>query len=63
MRSRRRGRAALVEELLSLARADAIRFEGDGEVLSTEVPLRASAADYVDMMLKRLTELQLMRAN
>ena len=57
-----RDRDALVEEMLSLAHADVIRFERDGEHLTTDAELRAAVADYVDMMLKRLTELRLMRA-
>ena len=58
-----RDRDALVEELLSLAHADVIRFERDGEVLSSEAQRHAAVADYVDMMLKRLTALRLMGAS
>jgi methyltransferase-like protein len=56
-----RDRTALVEELVSLARADVITFELNGEQLSGELQLHAAVVDYVDMMLVRLTKLRLMR--
>ena len=58
-----RDRGALMQELLSLARADVIRFERNGEHLSSGAQLRAAVADYVDMMLQRLTALRLMGAS
>ena len=55
-----RDRDALVEELVSSPQG-VIGFARDGEQLSSEAELREAAAEYIDALPKRLTEMKLLR--
>jgi hypothetical protein len=58
-----RDRDALVDEMLSLARAEAIAFALDGARSSSRAELRTAVTEYVDTMLQRLTKLSLLGAD
>ena len=56
-----RNRIALVEEVFSAARQGSIGFARDGKQLLTDAELREAAAEYIDALPKRLTEMKLIR--
>jgi methyltransferase-like protein len=56
-----RDRAALVEEMLGIARAGLIRIELDGTLVTDESDLREVLGQFVDAMPQRLEEMKLLR--
>ena len=58
-----RDRDGLIEELLSRTRDGVVGFARDGQQLSTEAELREAAAEYIDALPQRLTEMKLIRVD
>jgi SAM-dependent methyltransferase len=58
-----RDRAALVEEMLAIARSGLIRIELDGTLVTDESDLREVLGQFVDAMPERLEEMKLLRVS
>ncbi len=56
-----RDRDTLVDEAYSAVRRGLIGFTRDGRQLTTEAELQEAAAEYIDALPQRLTEMKLLR--